>query len=272
MELLIRLGGYECAVRVSENMTGRPDYTTGRHCNAEYELFVILDGVGKMSVADSEYELSSSDALIICPSVFHGLKEGSANFRYAVFPFDIRSFGKEMQNKLYPCRRVGLSKSSCAVAGDIISDISSKRSFLRERTEARVTLIFSELLSDVLLLSEERDEWQVSSLTRFSVIDDFFEKESSKYGSAELLAKRLHVSVRQLNRILLEKYGMSFRKKLMLARMDRAAWLLRTTKMPISVVSGEIGYISQNSFFKAFYSHFGTSPNKYRKDFYKNEN
>jgi transcriptional regulator GlxA family with amidase domain len=62
---------------------------------------------------------------------------------------------------------------------------------------------------------------------------------------------------------------MNFSEKKHRARMDRAAWLLRTTDYSISKICEEVGYISENSFFKAFKKLYSTTPAKYRKDLRK---
>lgn len=271
MDFLLKLSHYECTVRVNENITGEPDYKTGRHCNAEHELFIILSGEAKMSANDREYAITAGQALLIPPSNFHSMNSGSDNLQYIVIPFGISSYARVKDSFLCEVKCICLSKDTLITANKLLLEISKRPPFLRERTEARVTLILSEIFSEVIRPSARVFDEAYNVNGRLTVIDDFFEKEFTKYGTAELLAKKLHLSVRQLNRVLLENYGMGFREKLMLARMDRAAWLLRTSRISIQRISEEVGYLSQNSFFKAFSSHFGLGPSKYRKEFLQNE-
>ena len=81
---------------------------------------------------------------------------------------------------------------------------------------------------------------------------------------AEKLAEQLHLSRRQLARVLQQTYGMGFREKLIRTRMDHASWLLRNTQLPVSHIVMKVGYASEAAFFQAFHSRFGTTPRQYR--------
>ena len=96
-------------------------------------------------------------------------------------------------------------------------------------------------------------------------MDTYFEQHFADSAGEQVLAELLHVSRRQLVRILQEHYGMSFRQKLLCTRMDYAAWLLRTTDSPVSNICDRVGYSSEAAFFKTFRQHFGSTPNRYRK-------
>ena len=96
-------------------------------------------------------------------------------------------------------------------------------------------------------------------------IDDFFENNFAEPAGEELLAKELNLSRRQLDRVLRKYYGMGYRQKLIRARMDHAAWLLRTTDWHISRIAAFVGYTSDSAFFQVFRSHFGITPSRYRK-------
>jgi two-component system response regulator YesN len=99
---------------------------------------------------------------------------------------------------------------------------------------------------------------------RTGVIDDYFETHIQG-GSESELAQLLHLSTRQLSRVLQRDYGMSFRQKRTGARMDYAGFLLRTTKQSIGDVCTSIGYQSEAVFYRNFKAHFGITPQQYRK-------
>ena len=81
------------------------------------------------------------------------------------------------------------------------------------------------------------------------------------------LAVQMGMSPRQLVRVLQEQLGMTFRQKLLRARMDRAAWLLRTKDMPLEVIIGEVGYASASAFYQVFRKAFSMTPMKYREKY-----
>ena len=67
-----------------------------------------------------------------------------------------------------------------------------------------------------------------------------------------------------MNRILIEKYGQTFREKLRDARLHQARLLLESTELSVSVIAGEVGYSSAAGFFSAFHKAFGVTPMEYR--------
>ena len=80
----------------------------------------------------------------------------------------------------------------------------------------------------------------------------------------EDLAREVHLSKSQLNRLLKEHYGMTFREKLLKTRMDRASWLLKHTEKPIDEVADAVGYRSESAFYQVFRKEFSITPEKYR--------
>ena len=75
----------------------------------------------------------------------------------------------------------------------------------------------------------------------------------------------LHLSVRQLDRIMLKNYNMSFHRTVTLRRLTVAAEFFKTTKLSIERISSDVGFESRAGFTKAFQRQFGMTPLKYRK-------
>ena len=75
-----------------------------------------------------------------------------------------------------------------------------------------------------------------------------------------VLAKRMHVSVRQFQRIMKENYDLTAEGLLMRIRMEHARELLSSTDMTMMMVADRIGYQCVFAFSKGFKRHFGTPP------------
>ncbi|MBO4413112.1 MAG: helix-turn-helix transcriptional regulator [Clostridia bacterium] len=78
-------------------------------------------------------------------------------------------------------------------------------------------------------------------------------------------AKRLHMSVRQLNRIMKKYNGMSFHRAVSLRRLRVAIELFETTDLTIERISSDVGFPSRVAFTRAFTSRYGIPPGKYRR-------
>ena len=81
----------------------------------------------------------------------------------------------------------------------------------------------------------------------------------------EALAHHMHLSKRQISRVLMEFYGKSFRKLLVEMRLQEAARLLRQTSLPIEEIAAQVGYTSVSGFYTAFRKTHGTTAGNYRK-------
>ena len=79
------------------------------------------------------------------------------------------------------------------------------------------------------------------------------------------LAKRMHVSVRQFQRIMKENYDVTAEGLLMRIRMEHARELLSSTDMTMVMIADRIGYQCVFAFSKGFRRHFGMPPGAYRK-------
>ena len=99
----------------------------------------------------------------------------------------------------------------------------------------------------------------------------FFSSWPAPIGTEQDLARLLHMSRRQLNRILQQHYGMSFREKCMRARMDYSAWILRTTHHRIEDIAAMVNYSTESSFYSSFKKYFGMTPKKYRDLYSENK-
>ncbi len=103
------------------------------------------------------------------------------------------------------------------------------------------------------------------SVSRRVSIEEYLYHHSNETITQDDMARTLHISARQLNRILQQLYGASFRQLLIDTRLHKAAQLLTKTDCAIEDIAAEVGYTSLSGFYSAFRSKFGISAGKYRK-------
>jgi len=89
--------------------------------------------------------------------------------------------------------------------------------------------------------------------------------------SIEEIADASGLNRSYFGRIFKEAFGQSPQQFLINYRMNKAAELLRSSKLSIAEVGGLVGYENQLHFSRAFKSVFGSSPREYRgKHYYGN--
>ena len=81
------------------------------------------------------------------------------------------------------------------------------------------------------------------------------------------LAESLHISSRQLSRIIKAQYGTTFHNILKKKRLANASKLLTTSLLTVNEILREVGYNKSSAFYKDFFEEFNMTPTEYRKKF-----
>lgn len=238
-----------------------------RHCNADWELHLIVDGSCRIDVDDCHCQLQGGQAILIAPGQYHRPKALPGSFKRFTLSFAVQSHGlkQAMMERVPSALVVEADPALCSLAVDISTEWASGRAFSLACVQAMLTLYIVRFFR-LLGLEERKVPVKKTDSTRdmAAMIDAYFEAHFAATAGENELASKLHLSRRQLVRVLQDTYGMNFRQKLIHTRMDYAAWLLRTTDTQISQISGIVGYNSEAAFFQVFRKHFGMTPRQYR--------
>ncbi len=242
---------------------------TNRHCNGWYELHISLEGGCVMDIDDAVFSLGEGDAILIAPGKYHCMKEEGENHRHFILPFAIEggSTAREIGAYTANCRIHTMTEFEATLCHGFLAEIEGREVFWRKNLYAISYLLLSGLFRRISdYISHREKEEHSTGEPRLGIIDTFFEECLNEECTEENLARRLNLSRRQQQRVLMKHYGMGFREKRRTSRLDHAGWLLRTTGMPISKICEAVGYQSEPSFFKAFKDHYGVSPAAYRQE------
>lgn len=134
-------------------------------------------------------------------------------------------------------------------------------------------MIASYLKQLVLLITRNYDDaTQVDSYMhkidlnnqRFLIVDQTFLNDY-KTLTLDSLSKKLGLSTRHTQRLLLEYYGHDFSHKRLQARMSQAKLLLESTDKAIYEISELVGYSTSEHFCNAFKKYFQVTASDYRK-------
>lgn len=247
-------------------------WDTQRHNNADYELHIILEGACSLDVENNTYILRPKQAVLISPGCYHHPQTKPGAFERFVLNFTVANgkLLKALQFHVPLCQVLTLPDHMIAICRSMIYEGAAGNAFRHELIQALLTQLMISILR-LAGLSEQpyAEKHTYSAQDRIGTIDNFFEKYMTERAGETLLAQQLHLSKRQLARVLQKNYGMSFRQKLICSRMEHAAWLLRSTGQHISEISSYVGYSSEAAFYQAFRKHFLLTPQQYRSQFCK---
>ena len=264
----ISLGQEKMLVHINEKQyQAKHVWDSSRHNNADYELHVILRGACDLDVEDQPYVLRENQAVIIAPGQYHRpmhkpgeFERFSVSFSLTEGPLLASLRAAVPASRIYP-----VSAEILSLCRGIFYESAAGNPFRHEMIRAQLTQL---LLNNFRLLSLNAEMraggTSASNSERTHLIDNFFEAHLADKAGEEELAAALHLSRRQLSRVLKENYGMGFREKLIRTRMDCAAWMLRCTDKRISEIASEVGYTSEAAFYQVFRTRFDMTPTEYR--------
>lgn len=239
-------------------------WNVDKHCNAEFEIHIILNGKCETILDDNKVLLDQGYFLLISPGCYHSANTLSNKFEHFCFSFVI--------NEGY------IKKSFNSISSYIISKTNNKMeqyclayqneceknsSYNYDSKRSIISLIIIEILKQMNIENNETIT-NSNGINSIDIIDQFFEQYYSDNCGEEKLANLLFVSKRQLSRYMKKIYGMTYREKLINTRLEHAKWLLLNSNLDIASISKMIGYSSETSFYNMFSSQYNISPQKYR--------
>ena len=119
--------------------------------------------------------------------------------------------------------------------------------------------MLSELTVRLYSIENVPDDDVVRKMVRY--IRQNMEKELTVSEVADIAG----MNPEHLSRIFKKKTGMNLKRFIDQEKMEAARTLLETTNLPVTIISGHVGYSSYNTFTRSFRQMTGLSPSEYRK-------
>ncbi len=240
------------------------------HTHLYYELFFVVDGALNVYFEDEVVQLSKNTVLIIRPETPHHTKiddeDGASRY---TFDFVFHTKKKtETANTL--CDFFSFPKYLMLKIDDFCH--AQLDFFVRALSECEQTMAGCHFLSFLLGASKLLDKEMAEKPSLFNDTEANrlykIERLCSAFYAEEfplsLLAEELHLSERQVERIIKKHFGYGFHALITSYRM-RAAELLLLRGTPVGEISEAVGYGSPSAFHRAFRNTYGCSPNEYLK-------
>lgn len=240
------------------------------HEHAHWEIFGGIPGGLFVQFTDVALTLDPGDVLLIRPHVQHMsiVLDGQSERISVPFYF---------QHKSVPCRYDLFSRVDALVGPGpwlLLHDKPDICRMLNATMEAGTSLpppCACVKMVEILLelcgqsMQSAGDILENSDIGRLEKLDQICSEYFMVPMTVEYVAEKLFISVRQLERIVKDRYGATFREIITARRMRAAEQLLRHTDQSIAEIAEHVGYTSKESFLSAFRTHKGMTPTAYRK-------
>ncbi|PSW20170.1 AraC family transcriptional regulator [Photobacterium sanctipauli] len=231
-------------------------YEIERVSTSIHTLLFTLDGKGKLTTEDKEYDLLPNTLTILpagLPFRFE-LAEASGYWKMAWVLL-------EPTDKWHPISAHGqrveftqLSEQVWSVMNLLHSEISGRSSYRK---------LFASELSRLLLGSTTLAP--SNSVLRVQSVFNEIESQLHHNWTVKGIAEQCFLSTEQLNRITKQLYQCSTQQRLITLRMEKAVDLLHYREWSIGMVAQRLGYADPFNFTHRFRQYHGCSPREFRK-------
>lgn len=256
----------------------------GNHCHSSYELHYIPYGHGQLIAKGKTYSITPGTLYLTGPNVYHEQK-GDQNDPMAEYCINFEILHKHTlkSNKTgaYTGTDLNLIESSLLntvfwfgqdnqdnihLFEKLLEEINNKQIGYYFNIQSYINIILTNTVrcySNGLLSCDPPPVKDIYDKRRL-LTDQYVEKDWNTRSVNEL-AQKLSVSRRQLNRIFINYYGMSFNKKLTQVRLENAAKLIEETSLSIKEIADRIGYNDFGYFCRTFKKYFSMTALEYKR-------
>jgi AraC family 4-hydroxyphenylacetate 3-monooxygenase operon regulatory protein len=250
------------------------------HKHSLYEMHYIFSGAGHLYHDSGSTRVEPGMCFLIAPGAMHLFQaDPDSTIERFDLPFSYEQPQSEKKNSEILRSLNGFSVCHWRAQQELLpvcialleAELDSKGPAFNSAITALLTLVIINILRNVSQADRSgtghanNSTADDVSIRSFNVIDAFYFENYASGVTRDMLARRLAVSPRQLNRILQRHYGMSFQEKLIQVRMDVAKNLLRQSGLSITQIARQTGYEYLSSFCNQFYKTTGMWPEQYRR-------
>lgn len=250
------------------------------------ELFLVVSGSGKHTVAEYEYPLHKGDVFVINGDIEHGfrdvnkLKIINLMFDSSTPFFEIPSMrqlsGYQAMFKVEPIARqtteykakLTLDRQQLPEIERLLSDLKSEYEASQPGFEVMLTSLMQQLVIALSRMYQDQSQELPQTTLALSRALVFIEQHFSDVGvNSDAIAKAAFISKRQLERLFRQFLDTSPNQYLRDVQLNYATKLLcEENERSVQHIAELCGFSDSNYFSKCFKQKFQHSPRSYRKE------
>lgn len=153
--------------------------------------------------------------------------------------------------------------------GEVLRLSSAARTLSVAKRGAAITIPYeNEILAVIDSLTEYQTGENNRTLKFKQIVEDYI-NDNMKSAKIKGLAVILGYSEVYTGELLKTELGISFSQLLQKKRCEKASELLKSTRMSVKEIIGEVGYDNETFFRNKFKAFYGVTPSEYRKNYEK---
>ena len=239
-----------------------------KHMHSYYELHYVSNGKGTLVTDECEIPLSKGCFYLLPPRANHEqwsdpkdcLEEYHLSFELLSRKDTDIIWTELLQKAFYDSKQEQLELYFSTISKESNEKKYGYPEIIMQNIQSIFIVLirsFIGLKSEISIPAPNLDD------RRIMIIDDSF---LFNYETITLtsLSDQLKLSIRQTQRFIKDKYGVSFSTLKFQSRLHHAAMLLSTTPLSMEEICFQVGYNNVSFFSKAFKEYYGMTPSKYR--------
>lgn len=257
-----------------------PQEAYGLHSHEFSELVIVYRGSGEHLIHGERRPISAGDIFLIKGQTRHGY-ENLHDLALCNLLFDLHEVGSPLfALSRYPLlRRLSLLEPE-RTAGrglhlppeqmprilELLSAIEEEQNNRREDCASAMAALFVLLIVHLSRLSGTMMEPEAKNapLEVYRLLNELSDRSAETW-TRNRMAKLAGMSVSTLTRQIRRATGYPPNEYLLRLRLKKSVMLLLNPELSISEIAEQTGFSDSNYFCRQFRSHYGTSPQKYRK-------
>ena len=245
-----------------------PRFMIQRHTHPVWELYLQVHGLSRW-VADGErYTLAPGHLLAVGPGVVHHLAEqpaGNHHFSFAAVDVDVVL---ARHPALGPTWRAA-PRVACRPDGQSLMEpfaqLVGELTVTRPHAEEGLCLAVDRLVVEATrIFSAQAPTHELAVHPAVHLVRDLLDRDCARHWTLAELAERARLAPTYLAALFARQVGMPPLRYLNERRIDRARQLLRTSDLPVTAISIELGFGSPQHFARVFRRATGCTPREYR--------
>lgn len=242
------------------------------HNHGFYQILYVLEDEGTLSLNGKNYHFKQDNLAFIVPSANHAVC-ANQKMTILVLDFDVTlldvGINKDMiEQHLEASNVFELNMFEGGDVRQILRKMLYEQSIGNEINVLALKVYLSELL---LILIQEKVEPQIldANILRAERLRKYIDTHYYEMINASYISSMLGISIRHINNIFKEQYGLTPIQYLNKVRMELSKKMLIETEKDIITICFEVGFESVSTFYRAFKNYNNISPNQLRTK-YKN--
>lgn len=255
------------------------------HSHDFLEIVCIVQGECTHYIAEQELNMQEGDICIVAPDTKHAISvfhDDSIilNILIRVSTFETSFFGTLIDNNvlsrffnrmlydspMYPYLyfQTGHDQRLFNFIGYAYEEAGRERQYKRQMMNAIITGMFAMLLrnhgANVIASGLESLDKDKNLFYILKYMQEHYETVT-----LQEMAEFFNYSERQIQRLITNATGISFRYNILRLKMNQAGRLLAHSDLPVAEIAESIGYTDTRNFRKIFKKYYGVTPTEYRE-------